>query len=284
MDDSHILITGGNGQLGRALARLFPNARQTDSAELDIVDAKAVKNFDWRSIEAIINAAAYTDVDGAETKEGKPVAWAVNDEAVSSLADIARQNDFLLVQISTEYIFDGKKPSPYAEDDPPNPQGEYAQAKAAGEQKAAGAPKHYIIRTSWLIGDGSNFVRTMLGLGQKGIAPTVVNDQIGRPTFTDELARAIKFLLDKQAPFGTYNVTNGGEPVSWADLTRAVFADAGYDLKVTDASSEEYFSDKPNAAARPANSMLDLSKIEALGFRPSDWRENLREYIKKEMA
>lgn len=282
MDDSHILITGANGQLGRALCRLFPNARQTDSAELDITDAEAVKNYDWRNIKVIINAAAYTNVDGAETKDGKTVAWAVNDEAVSSLADIARQNDFLLVQISTEYVFDGKKKSPYTEDDLPNPQGEYAKAKAAGEQKAAGAPKHYTIRTSWLIGDGNNFVRTVLGLGQKGIAPTVVNDQIGRPTFADELAKSVKFLIDKQAPFGTYNVTNAGEPVSWADLTRAVFADAGFALAVSEASSEKYFSDKPNAAPRPANSVLDLSKIEALGFRPRDWRENLREYIKKE--
>lgn len=282
LDNSNILITGANGQLGRALGKIFPNARKTDSAELDITDAEAVKNFNWQNIKAIINAAAYTNVDGAET-EGKELAWAVNDKAVSNLAEVAKQNDALLVHVSTEYVFDGNKKEPYTEDDDPSPLGIYAKAKAAGDNQAAKAPKHYIIRSSWVVGDGKNFVRTMLGLGLKGVAPSVVNDQIGRPTFADELAKAIKFLIDKQAPFGTYNVTNEGEPVSWAEFTRAIFKEAGYDLQVTDTTSEKYFADKPNAAPRPSNSVLDLSKIEALGFRPRDWRENLREYIKKEM-
>ena len=283
MDGSQVLITGANGQLGRALSKLYPNARKTDSSELDITDADAVKNFDWQNIKVILNAAAYTNVDGAETPEGKELAWAVNDKAVGNLAEAAIQNGSLLVHVSTEYVFDGKKQGPYTEDDSPSPLGEYAKAKAAGDAQAAKAPKHYIIRSSWVVGDGKNFVRTMLGLGQKGIAPTVVNDQVGRPTFADELAKAIKFLADNQAPYGIYNATNEGEPVTWADFTRAIFADAGYDLKVTDTTSEEYFADKPNAAPRPANSVLDLSKIEALGFKPRDWHENLREYIKKEM-
>ena len=283
MDGRQVLITGANGQLGLALSKLYPNARKTDSSELDITDAEAVKNFGWQDIKVILNAAAYTNVDGAETPEGKGLAWAVNDKAVGNLAEVASQYDALLVHVSTEYVFDGKKQGPYTEEDAPSPLGNYAKAKAAGDEKAAKAPKHYIVRTSWVVGDGKNFVRTMLGLGEKGIAPTVVSDQMGRPTFADELAKAMKFLIDKQAPYGIYNATNEGEPVTWADFTRAIFAEAGYDLKVTDTTSAEYFADKPNAAARPANSVLDLSKIEGLGFKPLDWRENLREYIKKEM-
>ncbi|HET7827850.1 MAG TPA: dTDP-4-dehydrorhamnose reductase, partial [Candidatus Saccharimonadales bacterium] len=279
-----ILITGANGQLGRALRSLYPNAIKTDAGGLDITNMAALQKFNWSNIRAIINAAAYTNVDGAESAEGQELADRVNNQAVGYLSAIAEQNDILLIHISTEYIFDGKKKEPYTEEDKPNPQGVYAKSKADGDIQAAKAPKHYIVRTSWVVGDGKNFARTMLALGQKGISPTVVNDQIGRPTFTSELAMGIKFLIDQNAPFGIYNLTNEGEPVSWADFTRAIFKEAGYDLRVTDTTSAEYFADKPNAASRPANSVLDLSKIESLGFTPRDWRENLREYVKKESA
>jgi dTDP-4-dehydrorhamnose 3,5-epimerase/reductase len=283
LEESHILITGANGQLGRALQMVYPHADKADSDELDIADSRALKNFDWSNVRVIINAAAYTNVDGAETEEGKVSAEAVNHQAVENLADIAAENDMLLVHISTEYIFDGSK-GPHREDEPPTPLSIYGRTKAAGDEAAAKAPKHYIIRTSWAIGDGKNFVRTMLSLGQKGVTPTVVADQIGRPTFTNQLAAAIKFLIDNRVPYGVYNVSNEGEPVSWADFTRAIFKEAGFDLKVTDTTTKEYFADKPSSAPRPLNSLLDLSKIESLGFKPSDWREDLREYIKKELA
>ena len=140
------------------------------------------------------------------------------------------------------------------------------------------------MRTAWVIGDGKNFVRTMLELGQKGISPTVVADQIGRPTFTTELAKAIKFLIDKQAPYGTYNITNEGEPVSWADFTRAIFKEANLNQTVTDTTTQEYFATKPDVAPRPLNSVLDLTKIESIGFKPRNWPEDLKEYIRKELA
>lgn len=283
MDDSKFLITGANGQLGRALREKYPNAKAADVNELDISDAEAVKNYDWRGISTILNAAAYTNVDGAETPEGKAIAQKVNDEAVGYLASAATDNNLTLVHISTDYVFDGTK-SPHKEDEAFSPLGVYAQTKAAGDAKASKTPRHYILRSSWVIGDGKNFVRTMLELGRKGVEPTVVSDQFGRPTFTVELVEAIDFLLSKNAPFGTYNLSNEGEPVSWADLTRAIFKEAGIDLQLTDTTTEEYFASKSGVAPRPLNSLLDLTKIESIGFKPRDWHDDLKDYIDKELG
>jgi dTDP-4-dehydrorhamnose 3,5-epimerase/reductase len=140
LDESKILITGANGQLGRALQQIYPGAVKTDSSELDITDASAVKEFNWENIEVIINAAAYTNVDGAETEEGKTAAQTVNDRAVGNLAALATEKDLLLVHISTEYVFDGTK-GPHKEDEPPSPLSVYGQTKAAGDVQAAKAPK-----------------------------------------------------------------------------------------------------------------------------------------------
>ncbi|HVV67005.1 MAG TPA: NAD(P)-dependent oxidoreductase [Candidatus Saccharimonadales bacterium] len=283
MDDSEFFIVGANGQLGKALHAKYPNARTADVSELDITDADSVANFDWNSIKVIFNAAAYTNVDGAESEDGKKAAWAVNADGVANLAKAAAEHDITLVHISTEYVFDGTR-SPHTEDEPASPLSEYGKSKAAGDEQAAGAPKHYIVRVSWLIGDGNNFVRTMLGLGKKSIEPKVVADQTGRLTFTTELVRGIDHLLNTNAPYGLYNLSNEGEPVSWAEVTRTIFSDAGFNLQVFDTTTEEYFADKPDAAKRPLESTLALDKIEATGFTPHDWREDLKAYIAKEQA
>jgi dTDP-4-dehydrorhamnose reductase len=284
VDDSTFFIVGANGQLGRALKQKYPNARAVDSDQLDITDAEAVKNYDWSDITVIFNAAAYTNVDGAETPEGEKAAWAVNDCGVKYLAEAAAAHAITLIHISTEYVFDGTK-SPHPEDEPASPLSEYGKTKAAGDEQAAKSPKHYIVRVSWLIGEGPNFVRTMLSLGKKGISPKVVADQIGRLTFTTELVRGIDHLLSANAPYGTYNLSNSGEPASWADITRAVFQDAGLNgLSVTDTTTQEYFADKPQAAKRPLQSTLALDKIEAAGFTPADWRDDLIQYVKKELS
>ena len=282
MENPRILILGANGQVGIALRNQYPNAKYADSDELDITDKSAVDAYDWSQIDVIINAAAYTNVDGAETPEGKQAAQKVNAEAVSNLVDVAREHDLVLVHISTAYVFDGQKKI-YTETDEMSPLGEYAKSKAAGDLIVAKLEKHYIVRTDSVIGEGKNFVRTMLGLGQKGIDPSVVADQYIRPTFTSELARAIAFLLEKNAPYGIYNVTNSGDVVSWADFTRAIFKEARLDRTVTDTTLAEYASSKPGIAPRPLNSVLDLGKIEALGFVSTDWKEDLSKYIKKEM-
>lgn len=281
MDDSEILIIGSKGQLGTALKEKYPGARAVDSDELDITDKKAVEDFSWAGIKYILNAAAYTNVDGAETPEGKKLAWAVNADGVKNLSEIAKQKDITLVHISTEYVFDGTKDN-HVEDEQPSPLSEYGKSKSAGDKYAQSVPKHYLIRTSWVIGEGKNFVRTMLGLGEKGISPSVVSDQIGRLTFTPVLVDAIVHLMSTQAPYGTYNVSNGGDPASWADITREIFKLAGYDLKVTDTSTAEYFADKPEAAQRPLKSTLDLSKIKATGLSLNDWREDLKKYINED--
>ena len=160
----------------------------------------------------------------------------------------------------------------------------YGASKAAGDLLVSQVDKHYILRTSWVIGEGNNFVRTMMGLGAKGVAPTVVHDQVGRLTFTSELVRAIDHLLTTEAPFGTYNVSNSGEPASWADVTRQIFKDAGYGLLVTNTTTQEYYEGKDSVAPRPLSSTLKLDKIQATGFKSVDWKEDLRKYIEKEQA
>jgi len=163
---------------------------------------------------------------------------------------------------------------------PANPLSVYGQSKADGDTQASHVTKHYIVRTTWVVGEGGNFVRTMAGLADRGVSPTVVDDQIGRPTFTSDLAAGIAHLVRTRAPFGPYNLTNSGDPASWADVAAAVFEARGRSASdVGRTSTEAYFADKPQAAARPLNSVLDLSKIEATGFRPRDWRPALTDYL-----
>lgn len=293
MNNSKIFIVGAKGQLGLALQAQYPEAQSADIDELDITDKKSVENFDWTGIEIIINAAAFTNVDGAESSEGRVSAWAVNADAVANLVAVAAHHDMTIVHISTDYVFDGTH-SPHPEDEAFSPLSVYGATKAAGDLLISQAPKYYILRTSWVIGEGKNFVRTMLELGQKGVSPTVVADQIGRLTFTTELVRAIDHLLSTNydlpstgalAPYGTYNVSNDGESASWAEVTREIFALAGFkDLIVTDTTTAEYFAGKTGIAPRPLQSTLDLSKIQATGFTCRPWKDNLLEYIRKELG
>jgi len=283
MDSSNFLIIGANGQLGRALQAKYPKARAVDISELNIADQKAVDGFDWSSVKVILNAAAYTNVDGAETPEGKDAAHLANTVAVENLAKVAKEKDLTVVHISTDYVFDGTK-SPHTEDEPFSPINVYGQTKADADKALADVPKHYTLRTSWVIGDGKNFVRTMLELGKKGVNPSVVNDQAGRLTFTGTLVDAIDHLLTTKAPYGTYNVTNDGELASWAEITQNIFEYAGMNNTVTGVTTEEYYRGKEGIAPRPLQSTLDLSKIIATGFKPHNWQEDLQDYVRKELG
>lgn len=284
MDDRKFFIVGANGQLGTALCEKYPNAKYADITELDITNQQSVEEFDWSGIDVILNAAAYTNVDGAETAEGRVAAWQVNADAVANLVAVAAQKDMTLVHISTDYVFDGTK-EVHTEDEAFSPLSVYGASKAAGDLTVSLLPKFYILRTSWVIGEGKNFVRTMLGLAKKGISPTVVADQIGRLTFTSELVRAIDHLLSTEAPYGTYNVSNGGEPASWADITRTIFELAGHaNLTVTDTTTEEYYRGKDGIAPRPLQSTLDLARLHATGYESRDWYDDLKEYIDKELS
>lgn len=284
MDDSKFLIIGAGGQLGLALKERFANARFVDRHELDITDEAQVHNFDWSGIEVIFNVAAYTDVDMAETAEGRVTAWKVNAVAASLLSNIATKHDITLVHISTDYVFDGASESPHTEEEAFSPLSVYGASKAAGDIAVTLTPKHYILRTSWVIGEGKNFVRTMLSLVDKGINPSVVADQTGRLTFTSELVHAINHLLSQNAQYGTYNVSNEGASVSWAQITRKIFELAHAPNTVTDTTTAAYFADKEGIAPRPFNSSLSLKKLHTTGFISTDWEVDLKKYIEKELS
>lgn len=282
MDESRIFIVGAYGQLGKALQARYPQATAVDRDNFDMTDWDVVSGYDWSKFDIILNAAAYTNVDGAETAEGRELAWKINATGPGYLSKVASQHDLKLVHVSSEYVFDGTK-SPHTEDEPLTPLGVYAQAKAAGDIAISTTPKHYILRISWLIGDGPNFVRTMVTLAGKDISPTVVGDQVGRLTFTETLVNAIDHLLKNNADYGIYNLSGSGKSASWADITRKIFALLGRsDLTVTDTTTAEYFAGKEGISPRPLQSTLDLGKIESVGFSPVGWEEDLKKYLDKE--
>ena len=275
-----VVLLGAGGQLGRALRREFPDAVALDRAALDLADGDAVTRFDWTGVDVVLNAAAYTQVDAAEDPANLTAVRAVNVDAVRHLADAAQRTGFTLVHVSSEYVFDGTCSGPMPEDLSPSPLSVYGQSKADGDAHAARAPRHYLIRTTWVVGEGRNFVRTMASLADRGVSPAVVDDQIGRPTFTPDLAAGIRHLLETAAPFGTYNLPCTGAPAAWAAVAAAVYLARGRSAdEVRRVSTAEYFADKPGAARRPLNSVLDLAKIESSGFRPRSWHAGLTDYL-----
>ncbi|MBP2411536.1 dTDP-4-dehydrorhamnose 3,5-epimerase [Arthrobacter stackebrandtii] len=275
------LVLGADGQLGRALRTLYAGDASVEFAARDGFDLSNPDSYtgrNWRNYATIINAAAYTGVDTAETPAGRTQAWAINATAVADLAKVATAHGITLVHISSDYVFDGTT-NLHTEDEALSPLGVYGQSKAAGDLAAATVPRHYIIRTSWVIGDGNNFVATMASLANRGIKPAVVNDQTGRLSFTTDIAAAIKHLIDTGAAHGTYNLSNDGEPQTWADIAADVYELTGHHrADVTGTSTADYFKDK-NAAPRPHHSTLDLAKIKATGYTPAPAAQRLREYL-----
>lgn len=278
-----VLIVGAGGMLGCALRHEFADLAHVEFADrhdLDIAgDLDSLRP--WRQYQAIVNAAAYTAVDTAETAQGRVDAWRVNALGVANLARVASEYGLTLVHLSTDYVFDGTASEPCGEETPVSPVSVYGQSKAAGDLAAATVPRHYILRTSWVIGNGHNFVHTMFSLAQSGTDPRVVDDQRGRLTFATDLARAIRHLLKVRPDYGVYNLTSAGEATTWKQIATQVFAECGHDpVRVTGVTTDEYFSAATRPfAARPRNSMLDLAKIEATGFVPGEQRLRLREYV-----
>lgn len=281
MAPKRILVLGADGQLGRALRAAYDgeaNVEFATRADLDLTDPAALAGRNWKNYSTIINAAAYTAVDDAESPAGRAAAWAINVSAVANLARTAAEHRITLVHVSSDYVFDGTA-AEHPEDEPFSPLGVYGQTKAAGDAVVAAVPAHYIVRTSWVIGEGNNFVRTMASLAGRGVEPAVVDDQIGRLTFTEDIAAGIRHLLESRAPYGTYNLTNDGEPASWADIARRVYELSGRPADaVTGVSTEQYFVGKA-AAPRPLNSMLPLDKIKASGFAPANAADRLAAYL-----
>lgn len=275
------LVLGANGQLGKALRAIYdgnPSVEFAGRAEFDLSSETAFSSRNWKNYSTIINAAAYTAVDAAETSEGRAAAWEVNAHAVARLARTAVEYDMALVHVSSDYVFDGRRAA-HDEDEPFTPLGVYGQTKAAGDAVVSVVPKHYIVRTSWVIGEGNNFVRTMAALARKGVKPTVVNDQLGRLSFAADIAAGIRHLLDSGAAYGTYNLTSDGQTQSWADIAADIYELTGSSrADVSSVTTQEYFKGKV-AAPRPLNSVLELSKIRRTGFQIASAQTRLGEYL-----
>lgn len=278
------LVLGAGGQLGRALRVAFagdPRIEFTERAKLDLTDGGFGCARRWSDYDTIINAAAYTAVDAAETEEGRARAWSTNVAGVAALARVGTAHGITVVHVSSDYVFDGTSTRAYREDDPMAPLGVYGQTKAAGDQIVGTVARHYIIRTSWVIGDGRNFVRSMLSFAAGGVNPSVVDDQFGRLTLTSEIARAIRHLIGTRAPYGTYNVSGSGSVSSWADVARRAFSLVGEDPDRVNAVSTAAYSSNASTvvAPRPASSVLNLTKIESTGFTPADADDMLRNFV-----
>lgn len=271
-----ILVIGANGMLGHDLMKVLEgDVRGLDLPDIDITSLESVRRILLTlKPRVIINSAAYTDVDGCESNVEQ--AMSVNGEGVGLLALTAREIGAKLVQISTDYVFDGSKGTPYLESDPVGPLSIYGESKLAGEMNAAMAPEHLIIRTQWLYGiHGKNFVETMLRLAGEKSELAVVNDQIGSPTWTYDLALSIKALLDKGCS-GIYHAANSGF-CSWNEFAKAIFEEEGREITVNSMTTKEL--NRP--ANRPLYSTLDCGKLERdSGFTPRPWREALRGYLR----
>jgi len=279
-----ILLTGANGQLGREIAIQLKNKEGTvlfpvDIDELDITDVRAVNRM-IGDIEpdTVINCAAYTNVEKCE--EDERTAAAVNSQGAGILAKAAFNAGASIIHLSTDYIFDGKKQNPYTEEDEPNPINIYGLTKLEGEKAVkAENPRHFIVRTAWLYGDGNNFVRTMLGCSKERDTIKVVDDQMGTPTSTAELARAVIRLMDTKE-YGIYHATCEGS-CTWYEFALKIFEIAGIPVKVNPCSSSEIIQ----KAKRPGYSVLENRNLrERLGYRFCSWQDALKEYLKGELS
>ncbi len=271
-----ILVVGANGMLGRDLmAQLGNRGQGVDIADIDITSPESVfKVIGELKPEVIINCAAYTDVDGCES--AADTAMAVNGEGVAYLAMACKDTGALLVHISSDYVFDGGKGTPYVEDDAPCPLSVYGESKLAGEMNAAYSPEHLIVRTQWLYGlHGKNFVETMLRMGAEKSELTVVDDQIGSPTWTVDLSHAIIALIDNGCR-GVYHAANS-EFCSWNGFAKAIFEESKLNVVVKPMTT----TDLNRPARRPLYSTLDCSKLSAeTGYHLQTWRRALQEYLK----
>ena len=280
----NILITGCNGQLGNEMQLLEMENRQhtyfnTDVQELDITNREAIVKFvDEHEIDGIVNCAAYTAVDKAEGNE--QLCDLLNHVAPGYLAEAIERRGGWLIQVSTDYVFDGTNHRPYVETDPVCPNSVYGRTKLAGEQAAQKAcSRTMIIRTAWLYSTfGSNFVKTMIRLGNEKPELGVIFDQIGTPTYARDLAVAIMTAINQGVKPGVYHFSNEGV-ISWYDFTKAIHRIAGItSCHVRPLHTSEY----PTPAARPHYSVLDKTKMkQTYGIEIPYWEESLRECMEK---
>lgn len=280
----NILVTGGNGQLATCIKDLAKdleglNFIYVDLDELDITKSKDVNSFfESENISFCVNCAAYTAVDRAETDKDNAVN--VNIRGAAILAEACKVKNAGLIQISTDFVFDGKKSSPYLEEDSTEPLGVYGMTKLKGEQEVMRLlPNSFIIRTSWLYSEhGQNFLKTMLRLGSDRDNLSVVADQIGTPTYAGDLAKVIiNIITEDFKGFGTYHYSNEGV-ASWFDFAKAIFDESKTNIKLLPIITDAY----PTPARRPTFSVMDKTKIKKeLKIEIPYWRDSMRKCLEK---
>lgn len=300
-----IFVTGVNGQLGHDvmnelasrghegvgsdLAPLYSGIADGTAVtrmpyvSLDITDASAVKRvLEEVHPDAVVHCAAWTAVDMAEDDENVAKVRAVNAGGTQNIADICKELDCKMLYLSTDYVFDGQGTEPWQPDCKEyKALNVYGQTKLEGELAVSGTlDKYFIVRIAWVFGkNGKNFVKTMLNVGKTHDTVRVVNDQIGTPTYTFDLARLLVDMIESDK-YGYYHATNEGGYISWYDFTCEIYRQAGYTTKVVPVTTAEYGLSK---AKRPFNSRLDKSKLIANGFKPlPDWKDALRRYLKEQ--
>lgn len=279
-----VLVTGVKGQLGydvvNELTKRGHEAIGVDISEMDITDKDSVDAVISRvQPQAVIHCAAWTAVDAAEDNEDK--VRAVNATGTQYIADACKKIDAKMMYISTDYVFDGQGTTPWQPDCKDyKPLNVYGQTKLEGELAVANTlDKYFIVRIAWVFGvNGKNFIKTMLNIGKTHDTVRVVNDQIGTPTYTYDLARLLVDMIETDK-YGYYHATNEGGYISWYDFTKEIYRQAGYSTNVIPVSTQEYGLSK---AARPFNSRLDKSKLIENGFKPlPTWQDALARYLKE---
>lgn len=276
-----ILVTGNKGQLGHDVV-LEAKKRGIDPvgvdvAEMDITDQGQVERTISRgNYDGVVHCAAWTAVDKAEEPELFETVEAVNALGTGYIAKVCKELDIPLMYFSTDYVFDGQGTTPWKEDDVKNPLNVYGITKSEGEDYVNENPKSYTLRISWVFGEsGSNFIKTMLRLAKDHKTITVVDDQVGLPTYTKDLARLVVDMIQTDK-YGTYHVSNTGDYISWYEFAKEIFKQAGKKIKVVPVGSDQY----PAKAKRPTNSRMDLSKLENTGFTPlPSWKDALQRYL-----
>ena len=279
------IVTGAKGQLGsdvmKELQRRGHEAIGLDANEMDITDATAVEEvFAKIKPQAVIHCAAWTAVDAAEEEQNREKVFAVNATGTANIADVCKRYDCKMLYLSTDYVFDGTGETPWREDAKRDPLNVYGESKYLGELAVEKAlQKYFILRIAWVFGvNGKNFVKTMLQVGKKHDTVRVVNDQIGTPTYTPDLAVLLADMLVSEK-YGTYHVTNAGGFLSWYEFTQEIYRQAGLQTQVLPVSTEEYGLSK---AVRPKNSRLDKTKLIENGFAPlPDWKDALQRFLKE---
>ena len=273
-ESSRLLVTGASGQVGTALRALIPEADFRSHAELDVRDRERT-DAAMCGKELVIHLAALTDVDRCEID--KELAFSINADGTRNVVEAARSNDARVIFISTDYVFSGDDPC-YREDDAPQPLNVYGRSKLAGEAHLEAERGDLTVRTSWVFGDGRNFVRSILGAARRG-AVRVVKDQFGRPTAASDLAVALETLMGSSQS-GIVHVAGDGPPCSWADLAREAITYAGMDSQVEGIDTSTYVrSNTKVVAPRPGNSTLCLDRARELGVPLGDWRSSLQTYV-----